>query len=344
MPRLLRSLLFAFVGLLATTVSHAQKTPATEPSHQSGINGIVKGDGDNRPIYNAKVQVTTATGEIVNSVYTGDDGRFSFIYLSKGEYVVTVTAKGYETVTQSVTILGTGVPEVDLSLRKSANPGENAPTGADSVSSRELMLPQKAQEALHKGIETLYKKNNPSGSLSYFQTVLKLAPNYYEAYYHEGMAYTFESKPADAETAFKKAIELSQDSYPDADFGLAAMLSDHDRFKEAEGLSRHGLLLQPDSWRGDLELARALDGLGHSGEAEGFALEARKKNPAFPGLYIVLANIHLQLHNDNALVEDLAAYLRIDPNGPFAAQARDLKAKTEKVLNSKSGPAPPHQN
>ncbi len=344
MPRLRWSLLLAFFSLLGTTVSQAQMIARPSPTNVSEIGGMITSDGDNRPILNAKVDLATGSGEFMSSAYTGEDGRFTFMSLASGEYLVTVTAQGYDSANQKVLLFGTNMPEVRMVLRKSANPGENAHPPEDSVSNRELMLPQKTQEDLRKGMDKLYKKNDPSGSMPYFQKVLAVAPGYYEAYYHEGMAYTIESKPADAERAFQKAIELSKDSYPDADFGLAAVLSDQNRFKESEVLSRHGLVLRPDAWRGDLELARALDGMGRSAEAEPFALEARKRNPSFPGLYIVLANIHLQLHNDNALVEDLAAYLRIDPNGPFAPQAKDLKAKTEKLLSNKGAPTAPHPN
>jgi tetratricopeptide (TPR) repeat protein len=264
--------------------------------------------------------------------------------LAHGDYVVTVTADGYESGNQKVIILGFNVPEVRLSLRKLMNlEGKTAPSG-DTVSSRELKLPQNAQEALHKGMDKLYKKKDASGSIPYFQKVLAIAPKFYEAYYQEGMAYIYEGRPADAETAFQKAIDASQGLYPDACFGLAAILSDQEKFKDSEELLRHGLELQPEAWRGHFELARALTGLGRTTEAEKSALEARRLNPNFSGLYIILANIHLQLRNDSAVVEDLGTYLKLDPNGPFAAQARDLKAKTERVLSRKAASPGPNSN
>jgi tetratricopeptide (TPR) repeat protein len=346
MLRLRWSLLFAFISILSTTVSHAQSIPPATNSRSNiyGFEGAITSDGDNRPIADARIELATVGGETISVTFSGDNGRFTFMNLPKGQYTITVTANGYESATQHVMIIGNNLPSVRMALRKPVNHDENTSSLSDSVSSRELMLPQKAQEAYHKGMDTLYKKNNPSGSLNYFQTVLKVAPNFYEAYYQEGMAYTIESNLDDAEKAFQAAIELSHDSYPDANFGLAAILSDHNRFKESEQLSRHGLLLQPDAWRGDFELARALCGLGQAAEAEQSALEARKRNPNFSGLYIVLANIHLRLQNEKALVEDLTEYLKIDPNGPFAPQARDMKEKTEKLLSAKGAPPGPHQN
>ncbi len=343
MPRLRWSLAFAFINLLVANTVFSQRNGPNTGNH-SEIRGAITSDENNRPILNAKVQLATVAGQIVTSTYTGQDGRFSFLNLARGDYMVTVTADGFETGSQKVMIVGFNVPELKIALRKPANKGEKTPPGSDTVSSRELMLPQKAQEALHKGMERLYKKNDPSGSLPYFQKVLTLEPNFYESYYLEGMAFTFEGKPADAETVFRKSIAASQDIYPDPCFGLAAILSDQDRFKESEQLSRHGLELQPEAWRGQFELARALYGLGRTAEAEQSALEARRLNPTFSGLYIILANIHLQQHNDASVLDDLGTYLKLDPNGPFAAQARDLKAKTERVLSRKGVPPAPNLN
>jgi hypothetical protein len=342
MPRFRWSLFFAIISLLATAVSHAQRIPSSNP--RAGIGGAITGEGDHRPIANAKVQLATSSGEMMTSTFTDTDGLFSFMNLSQGEYVITVTAEGYETGSQKIMVFTASIPDVRMSLRKPNKPLEIAPIGDGSVSNRELLLPKKAQEAFQKGLDTLYKKNDPSASMPYFQKVLAISPDFYEAFYNEGRAYSFEGKPADAEAAFQKAIELSKDSYAEADFGLAAIYSDHGRFKESEQLSRNGIELQPDVWRGYFELSRALDGLGRFGEAEQNALEARKKNPTFSGIYIVLANIHLELHNDNALVDDLNDYLRLDPAGPFAAQARDLRAKTEKMLNNKGASGAPHHN
>jgi Flp pilus assembly protein TadD len=343
MPRLRWSLIFGFIGLLVTAAVFAQMGGPTT-GNTSEIQGAITNDEDNRPIENAKVQLTTVGGQLVHSTFTGRDGRFSFMSLAHGDYVVTVTADGYESGNQKVMIVGFNVPEVRLSLRKLMNlDGKSAPTG-DTVSSRELMLPRNAQEDLQKGMDKLYKKKDPSGSMPYFQKVLSISPNFYEAFYQEGMAYTYEGRPAEAETAFQKAITASQDKYPDACFGLAAILSDQEQFKDSEKLLRHGLELQPEAWRGHFELARALSGLGRTTEAEKSALEARRLNPTFSGLYIILANIHLQLHNDAAVVDDLGTYLKLDPNGPFAAQARDLKSKTEKMLSKKSAPPAPSLN
>src|SRR2546425_9434358 len=51
-------------------------------------------------------------------------------------------------------------------------------------------------------------------------------------------------RAAEAEEAFQKAIDLSQGRYPLALFGLASLLSENDRFSEAERSEEHTSELQ----------------------------------------------------------------------------------------------------
>jgi len=343
MPRVRIFLMLAAATLIFTSVAFTQKT-GTGSHVPFAITGSVVGEDDNRPIPTAKLQLSTRAGQFVTSTLTDRDGKFSFINISQGDYEVTATANGYDSAQQEVLLFSFNVPEIRISLRKSTSQNDAAPPGTNVVSSRELMLTPKAQEALHKGMERLYEKKDPAGSISYFQKVLSLSPAFYEAYYHEGMAYTYVRKNADAEAAFRRAIAESQEKYPDPYFGLGALLSDQGRFAESEKFVRQGLALQRGAWRGDFELARALLGLERPKDAEASALEARTENPKFSALYIILANIHLQLRNDPAVLEDLDSYLKLDPNGPFAAQARDLKARTEKVLSKNTPPPAAHPN
>ena len=42
-------------------------------------------------------------------------------------------------------------------------------------------------------------------------------------------------------------------------------------------------------------------------------------------IYLVLADIHIELRNDAALLEDLNGYLKVAPNGPYADKARQQR-------------------
>lgn len=69
-------------------------------------------------------------------------------------------------------------------------------------------------------------------------------------------------------------------------------------------------------------MARSLLGLHRPAEAEKSALVASKVQPDNALIYLLLANVHSQLGNAPALLEDLNKYVRLVPTGPMADQAR----------------------
>jgi tetratricopeptide (TPR) repeat protein len=125
---------------------------------------------------------------------------------------------------------------------------------------------------------------------------------------------------------------LSDDKFADADFALASLLNDQKEYPESEKLLRAGLVLQPDGWSGHFELARVLLATGKAADAEQSALTARKMKPEFSRVYLLLANIHQQENKNEAVLDDLNTYLKLFPNGAFAAQAKAMKEQTEKAL------------
>ncbi len=154
------------------------------------------------------------------------------------------------------------------------------------------------------------------------------------------LAYMRLGQAAQAEQAFQKAIDLSQGRYPEALFGLASLLSNHQRFSEAEPLVRRGLELDGSSWYGQFELARALMGLNRVEPAQKIAEEARKHNPDYPLLHLLLANIHIRKRDYPALLGDLDTFLKLEPNGPTSDQVRQTREKVQRALaNAQNVPA-----
>src|SRR5207245_5591189 len=133
-----------------------------------------------------------------------------------------------------------------------------------------------------------WAKRDPAGTLAHFQRAVAELPSYYEAYYQMGLVYTRLGRAAEAEEAFQKAIDLSQSRYPLALFGLASLLSENNRFSEAEPLARRGLELEGNSWYGQFELARALMALHQADAAEKSHREARTPKRDYPPTHPLL--------------------------------------------------------
>jgi tetratricopeptide (TPR) repeat protein len=330
--------LFSAAILLFSTAVFSQSNQNQASNHipgsneDAGISGTVLYRADNKPAQHVQVIIRTGSGQTIDTYFTGSDGRFQTPTIPPGQYVITIDAEGFKPFLRREELLG--YPGIRLDIYLEALPGAKLPAVAAGpvVSARELGLPQEAQGAFHQGTDALFKKHDPAASLPFFQKVLVMAPDFYEAAYYQGVALMALGKKKEAEDAYKNAASLSDDKFPDADFALASMLTDEKQFAEAEKLIRTGLQIAPDAWNGQMELARVLLATGKFAEAEQCALAVRKVKPDFPRVYLLLANIHQQLNRNEAVLDDLNTYLKMFPNGPYVAQAKAMKEQTEKAL------------
>lgn len=201
------------------------------------------------------------------------------------------------------------------------------------VSVHELSIPYKARDAFNKGIRRL-NVQDWTGGVPEFQRAIKSFPAFYEAYDMLGTAELAMQSWEDAEAAFRKSIDLSLGRYAPPHFGLGLILCIHRKqFADAEALIREGLDLDPADATGHLALAWVLYTVARLPEAEQSAREAVRCKPAFAEAYLVLAQIHLSLHNSAAAIEDLDGYLKVDPDSPRSARARADRANAQRALS-----------
>jgi len=316
----------------------AARAQTTDSDYLRGsLSGRVLFEADSRAAEGVKVTLSLSTGPLVATVFTGANGLFEVPGLSSSIYIIVVDEPGYEPIREAVQMDVSARPSLLLYLKKANSALSGQPGYVVSV--RELSIPPKARKAFQKGIER-WAKRDPAGTLAHFQRAVAELPSYYEAYYQMGLVYMRLGRPAESEEAFQKAIDLSQSRYPLALFGLASLLSENNRFSEAEPLARRGLEL--DCWYGQFELARALMGLNQVDAAEKSAHEARTRKRDFPPLHLVLANIHIRKGNYPALLVDLDTYLKLEPKSPASEQARQMRERVRRALANPPN-APPAQ-
>ena len=73
-------------------------------------------------------------------------------------------------------------------------------------------------------------------------------------------------------------------------------------------------------------------GLNRVETAQKIAEEARKRNPDYPLLHLLLANIHIRKRDYPALLGDLDTFLKLEPNGPTSDQVRQTREKVQRAL------------
>jgi Tfp pilus assembly protein PilF len=325
----LSTVLLCLVGVLPGRSQ--QRQPNVESSRSFYIQGSLRKYDGNQPVEQIRVDLKKLTGEVVATAFTGSNGEFTFGGLSPGSYYVVVEEKGYEPISEHVVLFTAPRSGLYLFLKRPLEFGTTSEPGS-TVSAHELSLPSKARDAMQKGMERLYEKKDFKGSLAEFQRAIKEAPAYYEAYERMALAYMNLGQMAQAEEAFRKSVELSQSRYAEALFGLASLLSDNRRYAEAEPFAHKGVEVDSNAWQGHFELARVLLGLNQVEAAGKSAEEARAHNASFPPLHLLLANIHIRKHDYPAVMEDLDAYLKLEPNGASSQQARETREKIKAYL------------
>ncbi len=307
------------------------RPPRTETAPRTFyIRGALRTADEGRPIEMVRVDLKRLTGEIVGTTFSRSMGEFEFGGLPNGVYYVVVEEKGYEPVRESVEIFNTARAGVLIFLKRNVVLGPSEP--GQIVSAHELTIPRRAREAVQKGMARLYEKQDPKGSLNHFQRAVAEVPSYYEAYLQMGVAYMRLGQAAEAEQAVRKSIELSEGRYSEAHFALAQLLSNTDRFAEAEPVARRGVELDGNTWQGHYELARALVGLNRLDAAEKSAREAKTRKPDLAVVYLILANVHIRKRNYPVLLQDLDGYLKLEPNGPMSDKARQMRESVQRAL------------
>lgn len=344
MKPLTRFTILQMALLILNSAAFAQQRVAGDPNpNRFGITGTVTSEADRKPIPGAQVVLNASGGSVVNTIVVGTDGAYTFENVAVGHYMINFSAPGYDPIRQEVRILS-GTSTLDIALRKTLEKKAGEDATVSAVSARELSLPSKAQEALAKGKEHLYQQHDPAGSLPFFHKVIELSPDFYEAHYHEGIAYGFLKQNAEAEDAFRKAITGGKGHFADPCFALASLMIEQKQLADAQQLTQEGLQAQPDDWRGYYDLSRIYLMQGQFKDAEKNGIEASKRKGDYPGLYLILANIHMQLHNNEAVLDDVNNFLKLDPSGPNSGQARAIKSQVEHALGRTSTDnSPAHQ-
>jgi tetratricopeptide (TPR) repeat protein len=211
--------------------------------------------------------------------------------------------------------------------------------GSDRVSARQLQIPSKARAAFNKGTQLL-AKGDSGASIPEFRRAIKIFPEFYEAYYKVGLADLNLHYDSEAQAVFETSIELSKGRYPPAQFGLGIALCNQGKLTEAEEAVRAGLDQYPADAAGNFTLGWVLFHGGRLAEAEKSARQATLSNSNLASAYLLLGQIHLRLGQLPALVSDLDAYLKLDPEGPRNAQANALRLEAQQVIAKQQANGP----
>lgn len=301
-------------------------------AHTYSVHGVVADAETRAGLNTVKVDLRAFSGGTVATAYTIGQGDFRFDNVAGGGYELVVAQAGYEFTAVRLEVDGP-VDGVLIALHSTSGTRGSAALSA-TISTRELLIPHKAHDAMQKGLTLLYSKSDYAGSVKQFERATQEYANYYEAYSQMGVAYMEMKSTADAERALRKSIELSNEKYIDALFWIASLYTNNSRYAETEPMARKAAELDANSWQSQTELARALLGLGRAEEARDCVLTAIKLRPDNATLYLILGDTHIASQNYAGLADDLDHYLTLAPKGQFAEQARKERDQLREQMQS----------
>ena len=323
----LLNIAFVVCALTASTMT-VEAQDFNSDKTDGKICGTVLLKTDHRALSQVAVRLISHAAGIFRSVLTDFEGRFEVRGLPRGTYDIVVDEPGYEPAQTSAQTDGAS-SQLVLYVKSSSVP--QTPRDSYTVSARELRIPGKARREFEKGLERLLKQD-PAGSVSHFTKAAQAFPDYYEAYYHVGVAETSLGRRDEAMRAFQKAIDLSGGRYAWAEFGFGYLLYLEEKPAEAVTIIHRGLEADESSAVGYLILGLALLHLDRVDEAEKSAHEALLRNPNFAQAYLVLADVYGRRHEYHAHLQSLDTYLSLEPNGAESEQVRQVRAALLRVL------------
>ena len=318
--------LAAWVLAICAPIAQAQSSEFVAADGK--ISGTVLSQGDNRTLSQVAVDLRSHSAGVFRSVLTDFDGHFEVLGLPAGTYEIVVEESGYESVRTKAQLVGRSLKLVLYLL--SSKPSQ-ARRNNYTVSVRDLKIPGKARNEFRKGLECMAKKD-PAGSLSHFTKATQAFPDYYEAYYHAGLMETKLGHRDEAMQDFQRAIDLSGGRYAWADFGMGYLLYQEGKPGEAEAIVRRGLEVDGDSPDGYALLGMALLRLNRVEEAENSARAALLRKPDFAEAYLVLADVYARRRNFREQLQDLDAYLQLDPTGPASTRVHQAREVALRML------------
>jgi tetratricopeptide (TPR) repeat protein len=282
------------------------------------------------PANKVPIRLERFGGGLVDQIDTDATGRFRFANLPRGYYRVILNVPGYRPTQQDadLQVVFRASLFFDLAPEKSGST-----ILLDVIDAR---APAVAREEMTRGREALSRKSQQE-AVEHLEKAVAAYPDFYEAHLLLGAAFMHQREWKKAEGAFQRAVELKAGSAA-ATLSLGEVYWRENRYEEAEKTLLDGLKLDDKSWHGHFTLARLYWDRGivaKAGPAIGRTLQLK---PDFAEAHLLAGNILLKVNQNERALAEYQEYLKLEPKGEFAIQARELTEKLSKAIGNNRKP------
>ncbi len=298
-------------GALALAVLLA--VSASPALAQSVVRGVVV-DGAGKPVPDATILFEAEGANRKSSTKTDSKGEFLQVGLQSGTYKVTASKDG----------IGT------QSLPGQVRQGQNAPmkftlTATSNVSTADKQAASELQKMAAEAIG-LMKAGQRDQAIVKFNELLVKMPACVDCYVNLGVLYKEQQKPDEAVAAFKKVVELKPD-HGSAYSELATIYNAQKKFDLAAEASQNaakylGAAGGAAGAEASYNQGVIMFNTGKFADARTQFEAAVKSDPTMGMAHYQLGMTALNLGDIPAAVAALEEYMKVEPNGPKAAEVK----------------------
>jgi tetratricopeptide (TPR) repeat protein len=280
---------------------------------QSVVRGIVV-DGAGKPVPDATILFEAEGANRKSTTKTDNKGEFLQVGLQSGSYKITASKDGV------------GAQSLPGQVRQGPNtPLRFTLTATSGMPPAEKQAATEAQKLASEAV-ALMQAGQKDQALAKFNEIVAKIPTCVDCYVNMGVLYKEQQKPDEAIAAFKKVVELKPD-HGGAYSELATIYNAQKKFDlAAEASANASKYLGASGGAAGAEAAYnqgvIMFNTGKYPEARAQFEAAVKTDPTMGMAHYQLGMTALNLGDIAAAVTALEEYLKVEPNGPKAAEVK----------------------
>jgi tetratricopeptide (TPR) repeat protein len=194
-------------------------------------------------------------------------------------------------------------------------------------------VPVEARSHAEKG-RAAVAENKSAEAISHFKKAIEIFPDFYDAHMSLAQLYMDGSQWDKAEASLRQALKINTKSVA-AMVSLGEAYRRQKKYSEGEKVLEEALKIDNASWQSNFTLGRIHWELKDIVKAGKFVARAIELQPNVAEAHLLAGNIFIRAGLPaNALIE-YEEYIRLAPNGEFAAQTQTLIEKIKKSLPPK---------